>query len=218
MLKSLFAASIVAAAMATSASAATLNGVFEVTAVNAVELDREASKATMDNYNSALTGQNPSDSFTYEGNLDFGTFDGTDGTTIEDWLLTGGGTVTGLDAVFGDLQLSKPSIGDGTATTTFFMFTSILNAVGDFLIKHDDGVAVFDDGTRIGGLEGPNTVKTTTVLGFDGGAFSLLYVATNGDPSVLNVNGNLTPVPLPATLPLLLVGMGGIAMMRRKRA
>ena len=218
MLKSLFAASIVAAAMATSASAATLNGVFEVTAVNAVELDREASKATMDNYYSALTGQNPSDSFTYEGNLDFGTFDGTDGTTIEDWLLTGGGTVTGLDAVFGDLQLSKPSIGDGTATTTFFMITSILNAVGDFLIKHDDGVAVFDDGTRIGGLEGPNTVKTTNVLGFDGGAFSLLYVATNGDPSVLNVNGNLTPVPLPATLPLLLVGMGGIAMLRRKRA
>lgn len=217
MLKSIFAASIVAAAMATSASAATLNGFFEVTAVNAVELDREASKATMDNYNDALAGSNPSDTFTYEGDLDFGTFDGTDGTTIEDWLLTGGGTITGLDAFFGDLQLSKPSIGNGTATTTFFLFTTVLNMVGDFIIDHDDGIAVADDGVRIGGRDGPTSEVTTNVFGFNGGEFSLLYVATNGDPSVLRVNGDLTPIPLPATLPLLLVGMGGIAMMRRKR-
>ncbi|SMX23230.1 hypothetical protein [Boseongicola aestuarii] len=53
MLKSIFAASIVAAAMATSASAATLNGFFEVTAVNAVELDRDASKATIENAEAA---------------------------------------------------------------------------------------------------------------------------------------------------------------------
>lgn len=56
MLKSILVAAIATAAMASSASAATLNGVFEVTAVNAVELDREASKATMDNYNDALAG------------------------------------------------------------------------------------------------------------------------------------------------------------------
>ncbi len=224
MLKSIFAASIVAAAMATSASAATLNGFFEVTAVNAVELDRDASKATIENaeaaYNAMIDDSyvNPRDDFTYEGDLHFGTFDGSDGTTIADWLATGGGTVTGLDTDFGALQLSKPSIGDGTATTTFFLFTTILNMVGDFVIEHDDGVAVGDDGVRIGGREGPNTVKTTEVFGFDGGEFSLLYVATNGDPSVLKVNGDLTPIPLPATLPLLLVGMGGIAMMRRKRS
>lgn len=133
-------------------------------------------------------------------------------------MLTGGGTITGLDAFFGNLQLSKPSIGNGTATTTFFLFTTVLNMVGDFVIEHDDGVAVGDDGDRIGGLEGPNTVKTTNVFGFDGGEFSLLYVATNGDPSVLKVSGDLTPIRLPATLPLLLVGMGGIAMMRRKRS
>ncbi|MBT8460225.1 MAG: VPLPA-CTERM sorting domain-containing protein, partial [Boseongicola sp.] len=90
------------------------------------------------------------------------------------------------------------------------------NMAGDFVIDHDDGIAVGDDGVRIGRNDGPTVERTTKVFGFDGGEFSLLYVATNGDPSVLRVNGDLAPIPLPATLPLLLVGMGGLAMMRRK--
>jgi len=230
MLKPILVAAIATAAMATTASAATLNGTFTVTAVNAENLSSVDSQATLENGEAAFNEMfgeeyvNPRDDFTYTGDLNFKTSDGTDATTIADWLATGTdgessfGTVAGLDFVFGNLQLSKPSISDGTATTTFFLFTTILNMVGDFVIGHDDGVAVFDDGERIGGRVGPNAFKTTNVYGFDGGEFSLLYVATNGDPSVLNVNGDLTAVPLPATLPLLLVGMGGLAMARRRRS
>lgn len=231
MLKPILVAAIATAAMATSAAAATLNGDFTVTAVNVTNLDSVESRATMTNYDLALLGDlggvdngSTVSSFDYSGDLNFGTFDGTDATTIADWLATGTdggagtfGTVSGLDGAFGDLQLSKPNIGNGTATTTFFLFTTVLNMVGDFIIDHDDGIAVMDDGTRIGGSNGPTSEITTEVFGFDGGEFSLLYVATNGDPSVLRVNGDLAPIPLPATLPLLLVGMGGLAMMRRNR-
>lgn len=224
MLKSVLVAAIATAALATSASAATLSGDFEVTAINVTNLDSVESQATMTNFDLALLGDlggedngSSVSSFTYSGDLNFETSDPSDATSISDWLATGGGTLGGFDSSFGDLQLSKPNIGDGTATTTFFLFTTVLNMVGDFIINHDDGVAVYDDGDRIGGKNGPTVEVTTNVLGFDGGEFGLLYVATNGDPSVLNVDGNLAPIPLPATLPLLLVGMGGLALARRKR-
>ena len=225
MLKPILVAAIATAAMATSAAAATLNGDFTVTAINVTNLDSAESQATMTNFDLAMLGDlggedngSSVSTFSYSGDLNFSTTDSTDSTTIADWLATGtNGTVTDLDGTFGDLQLSKPNIGNGTATTTFFLFETILNLAGDFVVKHDDGMAIFDDGDRIGGRVGPNAVKTTDVFGFDGGEFGLLYVATNGDPSILNVNGDLAPIPLPATLPLLLAGMGGLAIMRRKR-
>ncbi|WP_438955283.1 VPLPA-CTERM sorting domain-containing protein [Cognatiyoonia sp.] len=43
----------------------------------------------------------------------------------------------------------------------------------------------------------------------------MIYVATNRDPSILNVG--LEPVPLPAGLPLLLAGLGGFALVRRRQ-
>ena len=223
MFKIFFAAAVASAVLAAPVSAATLNGIFNVTAVNALERTTNQSRATEANvdatYNAMVDGKyvNARDKFTYTGDLDFGTYDSKDGTTILGWLMSGGGIIDGLDASFGALQLSKPSISKGTATTTFFVFTTMFNAAGDFIVKHDDGMAIFDDGVRIGGRQGPNALKTTTVKAFDGGEFSLLYVATNGDPSVLYVDANLAPIPLPASLPLLLAGLGGLAIARRKR-
>ena len=226
MLKPILVAAIATAAMATSASAATLSGDFEVTAINVTNLNSTESQATEANFLSALGGTLGGEdsvitaaTFDYSGELDFETKDGTN-STIGSWLLTGTTDgVTGLDipGEFADLQLSKGSIGSGTATTTFFLFETILDLAGDFTVIHDDGIAIFDDGELIGDRVGPTAVKTTYVSGFTPGEFSLLYVATNSDPSILNVDGNLAPIPLPATLPLLLVGMGGLAAMRRKR-
>lgn len=211
---------IAAALISTSASfAATVSGEFFVQAVNAVNLNRGQSRATFAHAQAAATAGGTGSQFTYTGDLDFGTFDRRDRTTIADWLNTGvNGSVTGLTPAFGDLQLSKPDIAKDTATTTFFIFSlrSPPLLPGDFTIRHDDGVAVFEDGIRLGGFEGPNGVRTTDVSGYNGGFLQFLYVATNGDPSVLKVD-HIAPIPLPASAWLMLAGVGGLAAMRRRK-
>jgi hypothetical protein len=221
MKKSIFAAAAVAVlGTMGAAQAATLGGTFAVTAVNVTGVNRAQSEATslaFDNARNGLSGTIAGlDTFTYSGNLSFKTV-GPNTTTISDWLQTGvGGSVSGLD--IGGLQLSKSSIENGTATTTFFLFERLADiGAGDFTVTHDDGIAIFNDGAFLGGLKGPNTVKVTQVDGFERGAFSILYVATNNNPSVLNVDANVAPVPLPAALPLLAAGLAGIGLMRLRR-
>lgn len=258
MIKTMVFACAASALLAGAASAATISGSWTVTAVNVVGTDKENSKATYANlenaFNNAVNGVtgHSYDVFGYQGKLSFGTFDGSDSTTISDWLGTGEmGTVDGLDADFGALQLSKPDIINGDATTTFFYFyddgfesgplddddfqqlafaaSAPLSqspnigalpsceadsggsySAGTLSITHDDGMFV----CGAGGFAGPNS-KRTTVLDYGGGYFDMIYVATNGDPSILNVD--LEPVPLPAGLPLLLAGLGGFALLRRRQ-
>jgi hypothetical protein len=226
----MLAAAILCAPFA--AGAATLNGNFTVSAVNVTNLNTAESRATMQNYEAALAGTlgsggtNPasvivSDSFTYSGHLNFRVQgDQRAAYSISTWLGTGTGSFSGLLPSMASLQLSFPDIGAGTATTTFFLFT--LNAIltpGDFKVTHDDGFAIFDDGARIGGVDGPIGITTTEVNGkFNGGALKLLYVATNGNPSVFEVNTTAAVVPLPAGGLLLLTGLGAMLFARRRRA
>jgi hypothetical protein len=224
MFKILGAALVAAVTFGAAASAATLSGTFSVTAVNVTNVNSLQSAATTANFDAALAGTFgafATDTFTYVGEIDFGTFDHTDATTISDWLDTGTpGGVSGLDAAFGDLQLSKDNIfaSPATASTTFFLFTlqKIMSSAANFTVTHDDGVAFFDDGVGIGGFSAPTVVKETKISGFDGGKLSFLYVATNGDPSVLKVDA--TVIPVPAALPLLLAGLGGLALLKRRKA
>ncbi len=217
----LAAAALVISGLVGSAHAATITGTFNVQAVNITNRTSAQSQATLANFNTALlTGV--SDIFTYVGTLKFSTKVGNS-TTVASWLATGvanspGGSVSGLDPILAGKQLSKGNINNGTATTTFFMFTakSYVGAA-DFKVEHDDGIALYDDNTRIGGFLGPNSVRTTNVPGFNGGKFSLLYVATNSDPSILKVDMTPAPVPLPAAFPLLAAGLGGLALVRRRR-
>jgi hypothetical protein len=209
--------SVMVLAGAMTASAATLSGTFNVVAVNKANLNSAQSQASRDDFLAAQSGD-PTlynvDDFSYTGALNFGTSDGTDATTILDWLNTGGGVISGLDAGFGALQLSKPNISNGTATSTFFQFVmEIDNPVTEFAVRHDDGIGIYDDGGFLGGFQNPTSVKNTSVFGFDGGEFQLIYVATNGDPSILEVSA----VPLPAGGLLLLTALGGVAALRRKR-
>ncbi|MEM8797350.1 MAG: PEP-CTERM sorting domain-containing protein [Pseudomonadota bacterium] len=219
MLKSITAAAALSLVLIAPASAATLSGTFDVVVANLTGLNSAESEANLANFNNAVANGDTT-TFTYTGDIDFGTFDGTDATTIADWLATGPGAIGGApDAGVLGQQLSSPNINNGTATSTFFQFT-LQGPLGasDFTVVHDDGVALFDDGAFLGGNPGPTSQVTTPVAGFNGGEFSFVYVATNGDPSVLNVD--VTPVPLPAAFPLLAGGIGllGFLTWRRKRA
>lgn len=213
MLKTTLLAGAVMIAGTVTASAATLTGTFNVEAANVSGVNSSQSEATVTNFDNAFAGTYK-DTFTYTGALNFGTSDSSDATTIGDWLATGGGTITTLDSTFADLQLSSPNINNGTATTTFFSFVmNIPSAVTEFAVRHDDGMTIYDDGTLLGGFQNPTSVRNTSVSGFDGGEFRLIYVATNGDPSILEVSA----VPLPAGGLLLLTALGGVAALRRRR-
>ena len=215
-----------------AAHAATMSGIFDVTVVNVTNLNSTESQATLENGEAAFAKANGVENgfggddsvaiagnFTFEGAIDFGTFDGSDQTTIQMWLDSSVGSSTTWNGTdLGGTILSKDGIGTnpGSATTSFFFF-ELVDAIGatDFVVTHDDGFAIYDGDDLVGGKKGPTSKQVTEVLGFDGGMFSLLYVATNGDPSVLNINA--TPVPLPAGLPLLLAGLGGLAVLRRRQ-
>jgi hypothetical protein len=230
VIKSLLAAAAFSfLGMLASAQAATLSGSFNVTAVNVTNLNSAQSQATRANFDAALLGNlgglssmYASDTFTYTGAINFATNAGPGGnsaTTIGSWLATGGGMLSGLDATFAGLQQSKGSIGSGTATTTFYLFESVLDVVGvaGAKVRHDDGFAIFRNGSAFAGIVGPTTVKNTTLASaFDRGRFELLYVATNSDPSILKVEG-LAPVPLPAPVALLAAGLAGLGALRLRR-
>lgn len=88
-------------------------------------------------------------------------------------------------------------------------------AAGTLLtITHDDGVSVFQGGTRIGTTTaGPTSVITETVLISDTGDTTLYFGRQNGSPSVL-----IVAVPEPATLALFGAALLGLAAVRRRRA
>lgn len=228
MIRFIAAAALSAVLFVGNAGAATLSGTFSVTGINVTGLNSSKSRAIASNFQAAESAYfgGPAfgssvilDNFTYAGELDFGTFDPNDGTTVAGWLATGGGTVTDLSTELGGAQLSKPNISNGTATSTFFLFVLMDDILpGDFMVRHDDGMNIFENSfdTLVGGFNGPNGVRNTTVTGFRGGVFGLLYVATNGDPSVLKVDFSPAPIPLPATLPMLLAGFAGMVLVRRR--
>lgn len=231
MLKKLILTSIAMGFIGAAASAATLSGNFNVTAINVTNLDRQESKATAANFAAALAGGfggadsvTTMDTFSYSGDFDF-RVEGPQRLlpyTVGAWLQTGTGTSTILDDASGQAlaakQLSFPDVDQATAITTFFLFTSVDTfKAADFSVTHDDGVALVDDGVIIADFKGPNSVRTSQLDGFDGGTLGFLYVATNGNPSILEIDMSPTPVPLPAGGLLMITGFAAFAAARRRK-
>jgi hypothetical protein len=225
MKKTLLAAVAVSLMTVGGAFATTLNGTFSVSAVNITNVNGTESQATEAAMNAAagMAGA-ATDTFTYTGDINFETTTSSDSTTVLQWfdsIIAGG--VSGIDPVFGGLKLSKDDINGpngGTATTTFLKFTltsSQLLTAGNFSGSHDDGLTLFSDGVIFGSNVGPTGKVPFSYESLSTGVFSFLYVATNGNPSVLNINTTASPVPLPASAWMLLAGVGGIAAMRRRK-
>ncbi|MEO0567487.1 MAG: VPLPA-CTERM sorting domain-containing protein [Pseudomonadota bacterium] len=228
MVRTITAAAVAAFSLAGGASAASLT--FDVTVVNTVNLSASASQAVASDFNAAQVSAGATVATgTFTGDLMFREDNvpaNLDDITIGEFLSLGG-TFSGLDAV-ADLTLSE----GGFKTATFFLFEAS-NIVGEMLtVNHDDGAGIFNGGTAGnnaidgmladndnsgvgGGTAGGPTSEITTIFDFEGGDFELLYVAANGNPSVLEVE--LSAVPIPAAGFLLLGGIGALGAMRRRQ-
>lgn len=208
---------IAAAAVATglssaSAQAATsIEGTFNLFIANYDSGGvRDNSRATVANLNGNL---DIAGTATYTGKLNFNVGSGNSGTTtIGDFFATGDGVVSGLGPL-ADAILSTPT----WQQTTLIGFQAFsFDPISNGNIRHDDGVQFFDNFVLEADSNAPTTV-INTAFDFSGGRFELLYAAANGNPSVLEVTGDVAPVPLPAGLPLLLAGLGGLGIAARRK-
>ena len=89
------------------------------------------------------------------------------------------------------------------------------------LSAHDDGIALRLNGTDITSPnDGDPTIAEDTaysiMVGDVGRHLALAYVAANNLPEVL-ISPNLLGTPLPGTVWLFGAGLGGIAMLMRRR-
>ena len=213
------AAALSLSLFANGAQAATLTGNFLVKVVNySAGGSSTAAQANQTNFDAqyAAAAVGFTDEFMYNGSLDFLVDNNPkdlDLETIADYFATGTGTVTGLDTDVGDLRLSTPTFD----LTTLFSFTEVFSSAFEVTATHDDGISIYDDGLEILSHDNPTGVRVTGPGDFDGGEFTLIYAAANGNPSVLQVEA-ISAVPLPASAILLLGAMGGLGALSRRKA
>jgi hypothetical protein len=140
--------------------------------------------------NELITGE-PLATVTYVGPLDFGL--GAGGAdTIGAFFASGSGTFSGLDEGTAALTLSSPTF----AATTVFDITFAEGAISDGNIVHDDGIGLYVDKELITDpADAAPATEASTDFGSPAGQYRLIYVAANGNPSILRVTG--TPVFTP---------------------
>lgn len=128
----------------------------------------------------------------YVGQLNFGNnLSQSVPSTIGEFLSSGSGTYSPpLSGTVAATRLSWPSFTD----TTVFVIRFTEGAIPDGSIDHDDGVGLYVNGTlqTAPGAAAPATVTTSTFAG-PAGEYELIYVAANGNPSILRARG--TPAP-----------------------
>lgn len=185
-------------------------------------------QATLDRITDGTTGA-VDFQVTFTGALNFGTFtQNVDNATVFDWLETSSSNWSVTGGSKDDLKVTLSTPYDGSPTgspppgqTTMFDITPVSPGL-DFAsmsITHDDGFSLYDSSDAlIQQFVGPNVKRTTDIVNLPvPDDYRLIYVAANGDPSVLQVHGTVVPIPAAAWLfGSALVGMGFVGRRKMK--
>ena len=159
------------------------------------------------------------DTFT-ASEIDFSTAAGT----LGDFLTSGGATVTGSAGTTAVMSNGSGSAFDSGATNTdYSTVVEITDPSYTFLggttytISHDDGVIMYVAGSPVISSPSPTVdVPSTWTPGSNvTGAVTIWYMATNGNPEVLQLTSNAVPDG-GATLMLLGAALFGLETLRRK--
>jgi len=139
--------------------------------------------------------------------------------TIGAFLATGTGTAS-LTAQNG-ANLSDILSAGNFLQATLFIFSGNVVGPSSGIITHDDGIGLVVGGTLITppNDQNPTSAEMTAYsigAGSIGQLARLFYVAANNLPEVL-ISPNFLGTPLPGTVWLFGAGLGGIAMLMRRR-
>lgn len=178
------------------AAGGAITATFDYTGPLSFNLGQPNNNSNTGDLNSAFFGANASGISNYSGSGSIPAPAGANFATLATFLASSG-SASGYQ--YGSLY----TIGLGT-----------LAAGTRLTITHDDGVSVYQGGSRIGTTTaGPTSVITEDVVLTSTGNTTLYFGRQNGAPSVLTV-----AVPEPASIALFGAGLLGLAAVRRRRA